>query len=414
MLATTALAAAGARADVAVVQPPAVVAADQPLTVTLVFSHDDANGRVQRFDVPPTIAVAVQQGDSEAVQTVTLQRAGNAPAQLALHTGGFRKVAYTASWPDRLRGAVRVQVAGYNTAPALVTLDRGRRQDETVADNQAQRETAPPPAGIAAAPEAASGAAVAAAGAPVATTAGAQPLPESRLSFYEPFYVGVGRNGDTNARFQLSFKYRVIMPADPRSRALFDNLYFGYTQTSIWDLSAESRPFRDTSYKPSLFYYVPDLGIKSSWFESLGVQAGLEHESNGRSGERSRSINTAYVQPIVRFAMPAATQLTLMPKFYYYLQKSENPDIMAYRGFADLTFKYGRPDALELRTTLRKGNHAWNGSVDAQLTYPLQKLLGGAWGGYLWLGYFNGYGEDLLDYNGRQHWNVRIGYSIAR
>lgn len=37
-----------------------------------------------------------------------------------------------------------------------------------------------------------------------------------------------------------------------------------------------------------------------------------------------------------------------------------------------------------------------------------------AWGGYLWVGDFNGYGEDLLDYIKRQHWMARIGYSIAR
>jgi outer membrane phospholipase A len=48
------------------------------------------------------------------------------------------------------------------------------------------------------------------------------------------------------------------------------------------------------------------------------------------------------------------------------------------------------------------------------LTYPLSKLIGSAWGGYLWIGYFNGYGEDILDYNQRNHWIARIGYSIAR
>ena len=48
------------------------------------------------------------------------------------------------------------------------------------------------------------------------------------------------------------------------------------------------------------------------------------------------------------------------------------------------------------------------------LAYPLSKLIGSAWGGYLWIGYFNGYGEDILDYNQRNHWIARIGYSIAR
>ncbi|MGC8000947.1 phospholipase A, partial [Salmonella enterica] len=72
-----------------------------------------------------------------------------------------------------------------------------------------------------------------------------------RLSFNEPMYFTVGHNnGDTNARFQLSFKFRVFVPDDPRSRGLLDNLYLGYTQFSLWDLSAPSAPFRDTSYRP--------------------------------------------------------------------------------------------------------------------------------------------------------------------
>ena len=53
-------------------------------------------------------------------------------------------------------------------------------------------------------------------------------------------------------------------------------------------------------------------------------------------------------------------------------------------------------------------------ALTPKFTYPLAKLINSAWGGYLWVGYFNGYGEDILDYNQRQHWIARIGYSIAR
>ncbi|MEX3859545.1 MULTISPECIES: hypothetical protein [Paraburkholderia] len=33
--------------------------------------------------------------------------------------------------------------------------------------------------------------------------------------------------------------------------------------------------------------------------------------------------------------------------------------------------------------------------------------------GYVWLGFFSGYGEDILDYN-QHRWIARIGYSITR
>ncbi|MBN3814297.1 phospholipase A, partial [Paraburkholderia sp. Ac-20347] len=236
----------------------------------------------------------------------------------------------------------------------------------------------------------------------------------ARLSYYEPMYVAVGKNGDTTARFQLSFKYRIIMPDDLRSKALFDNLYFAYTQTSIWDLSATSAPFRDTSYMPQLFYYIPDTGWKSDWFTRMGIAAGVGHESNGQAGPESRGINIVFVRPTWEFGNVDDYHVTVSPKLYYYLSKSDNEDIADYRGYMDLLIKYGSPDGWQLATTLRKGTKHWYGSVDTQLTYPLARLLGSKWGGYLWVGYFNGYGEDLLDYNQRQHWVARIGYSIAR
>lgn len=42
------------------------------------------------------------------------------------------------------------------------------------------------------------------------------------------------------------------------------------------------------------------------------------------------------------------------------------------------------------------------------------RLVCGPWGGYLFVSYSDGYGEDILDYNQRHHWIARIGYSIAR
>ena len=79
---------------------------------------------------------------------------------------------------------------------------------------------------------------------------------EPALSANEPMYFVVGGGGGATARFQLSFKYRLF---DPDSHPVqwipfLSRLHFGYTQTSIWDLGANSSPFRDTSYRPSLFW----------------------------------------------------------------------------------------------------------------------------------------------------------------
>ncbi|MGH8782655.1 phospholipase A [Paraburkholderia sp.] len=420
LLVAATLCAGTAHATVAMLQPPREAALNEPLQLTLLYSADD--GQPLTVTVPPTLHVTLTIGDASP-QRLDLTRDAAVPATLQLQAGQFRKVRFSAAWPKTARGVVRIDPVGFDASAALVAINRGPQQDAVAQAERAEAQATTP------AQVAAAHAAVAADGKPVTaqtTPTGDELVPPgdslattgrgvlSHISYFEPMYFGVGRNGDTTARFQFSFKYRILMPDDLHSKAFVDNLYFAYTQTSIWDLSADSKPFRDTSYEPQLFYYLPDTGWRSSWFTRMGIAAGIGHESNGKAGSDSRSINIAFVRPTWEFGDLSANHLTVSPKFYYYLEKSDNPDIADYRGYVDLLVKYGSPDGLQLATTLRKGTKHWYGSVDTQLTYPVAKLLGSAWGGYLWVGYFNGYGEDILDYNNRQHWIARIGYSIAR
>jgi outer membrane phospholipase A len=399
-----------ARATVAMLQPARVAAANEPLQITLLYSADDA--KPLTITVPPTIRVTLSAGE-QSPQPLDLQREPGAPDTLHLRPGQFRKVRFSAPWPQSARGEVRIDPVGFDASPALVAINRGPQQDAIAQAERAESQATTPAqvAATAAVVGGPTGDAIAPPGDSLATT-GRGVL--SHLSYYDPMYIAFGHNGDTNARLQLSFKYRILIPDDLRSKAFLDNLYFAYTQTSIWDLSADSRPFRDTTYSPQLFYYVPDTGWQSPFFTRMGFAAGVAHESNGKAGADSRSINMPFIRPTWEFGDLTANHLTVSPKIYYYVGTSSNPDIADYRGYVDLLVKYGSPDGWQLATTLRKGTKHWYGSVDSQFTYPLAKLLGSAWGGYVWVGYFNGYGEDLLDYNNRQHWMARIGYSIAR
>ncbi len=404
-----ALFAGHAHATIAMLQPPREAAIREPLQITLLYSDDDATPLT--LTVPPTIRVMLTNGDL-APQPFDLMREPGVGDTLQLKPGQYRKVRFSAPWPASARGVVRIDPVGFDASSALVAINRGKNQEAIAeAERAAMQATTP-------AQEAAAAAAVAPAGntidAPVDSLATTGRSALARLSYFEPMYIGFGKNGDATARFQLSFKYRILMPDDLRSKQFLDNLYFAYTQTVLWDLTADSRPARDTSYMPQLFYYVPDTGWSSSWFTRMGISAGIGHESNGKSGDDSRAINIAFVRPTWEFGDLVSNHLTVSPKFYYYLSKTGNSDIADYRGYVDLLVKYGSPDGWQLATTLRKGTKHWYGSIDSQLTYPLAKLLGSRWGGYLWFSYFNGYGEDLLDYNNRQHWVARIGYSIAR
>ncbi|RKR45355.1 phospholipase A [Paraburkholderia sp. BL17N1] len=399
-----------ARATVAMLQPARVAAANEPLQITLLYSADDA--KPLTVTVPPTIRVTLSAGE-QSPQPLDLKREAGVPDTLHLRPGQFRKVRFSAPWPQSARGEVRIDPVGFDASPALVAINRGPQQDAIAQAERAESQATTPAqvAATAAVVGGPTGDAIAPPGDSLATT-GRGVL--SHLSYYDPMYIAFGHNGDTNARLQLSFKYRILIPDDLRSKAFLDNLYFAYTQTSIWDLSADSRPFHDTTYSPQLFYYVPDTGWQSPLYTRMGFAAGVAHESNGKAGADSRSINMPFIRPTWEFGDLTANHLTVSPKIYYYLGTSSNPDIADYRGYVDLLVKYGSPDGWQLATTLRKGTKHWYGSVDSQFTYPLAKLLGSAWGGYVWVGYFNGYGEDLLDYNNRQHWIARIGYSIAR
>ena len=237
-------------------------------------------------------------------------------------------------------------------------------------------------------------------------------LNEPALSANEPMYFVVGGKGEATARFQLSFKYR-LFDADSLPVAWFPplaGLHFAYTQTSIWDLGANSAPFRDTSYRPSFFWQTTALG--GGLMPDL-LRAGYEHESNGKDGENSRSINMLFAQPVWRSGFSDGRNLIFAPKVYGYLEKSDNPDIQRYRGYADWNLRYGREDGWLLATQLRNGTSG-HGSAQVDLSYPLRKPLFARAGGFLHFQLFKGYGESLLDYNLDRGTQARVGFSIVR
>ncbi|MHB1180388.1 MAG: phospholipase A [Sulfuricella sp.] len=238
------------------------------------------------------------------------------------------------------------------------------------------------------------------------------PVNEPALSANEPMYFVIGGSGGVTARFQLSFKYWLFDP-DSLPVAWFPplaGLHFGYTQTSIWDPGANSAPFRDTSYRPSLFWQRAALG--QGLMPDL-LRAGYEHESNGNDGVNSRSINMLFAQPVWRTEFSDGRALIFAPKVYAYLDKEGNSDIQRYRGYANWNLRYGREDGWLLAAQLRNGTSG-HGSAQFDLSYPLRKPLFARTGGFLHFQLFKGYGESLLDYNLDRGTQVRVGFSIVR
>jgi outer membrane phospholipase A len=243
--------------------------------------------------------------------------------------------------------------------------------------------------------------------------AGHKALPEAEppLSVYDPMYFVLGARDGYTARFQLSFKYRLFDQSAGlvRDAPWLAGIYFGYTQNSLWDLSSESRAFRDTSYRPALFWKW-ERADEKTWLD--GFRVGLEHESNGGEGPRSRSIDTVFAQPEWRWTFRDGARLDFTPKAYAYLDKEENPDIQRYRGYVDWRVRYDSGDNWIATTVARRGS-AGKGSLQLDLARRARDLKFGPVGGYLYIQYFTGYGEDILDYNLRRKSQLRIGFAIV-
>jgi phospholipase A1 len=231
---------------------------------------------------------------------------------------------------------------------------------------------------------------------------------------YEPFYFVAGTKSP-NAKFQVSIRYQILNHDGPLATRAppLEGFNIGYTQTSLWDWNRASAPFFDSSYKPELLYlYERVLGGRPTNWYRLDLQAGVQHESNGKDGDASRSLNITYLRPILTIGNDEELHLTLMPRAWVYLgDLSDNPDIARYRGYVDLRTILSYK-GLQLSAYGRMGNHTDRGSIQLDLTYPLRKFWG-TFSAYLHVQYLNGFGESLLEYNERSTaW--RAGFSLYR
>jgi phospholipase A1/A2 len=234
---------------------------------------------------------------------------------------------------------------------------------------------------------------------------------EPPLSENDPMYFIAGTRGGTSARFQLSFKYRLFDASAGfgQEQPWLSGLYFGYTQNSLWDLSTESKAFRDTSYRPSLFWKW-ERPVPRYFFD--GARLGLEHESNGGDATTSRSINIAFVRPEWRWNLSEGASFEFTPKMYAYLDKEENTDIAQYRGYIDWRGRFDS-GANWIATTVVRYGTAEKGSVLLDVSRRIRDLKFGPVSGYLHVQFFAGYGESILDYNVKRKSQLRIGFAIV-
>ncbi|RKF18396.1 phospholipase [Altericroceibacterium spongiae] len=235
------------------------------------------------------------------------------------------------------------------------------------------------------------------------------------LSAYQPIYAVYGPGTNTEARLQISFKYQLFGSHNKRpdfSSSWRDGLHFAYTQRMFWDVRADSFPFRNIDFQPELIYITPSTTLDNGM--TLAAQGGLRHESNGKDGDDSRTLNSLYISPMASIPVGDETALTIMPRLAFYVGgQTGNEDIERYRGHASLQMDVGKENGLRLTTNTRFNFSSGKGSFAADLSYPLPNLWKGGPEVYLYGQSFFGYGENLLDYNRKVN-RVRVGIAFVR
>lgn len=221
-------------------------------------------------------------------------------------------------------------------------------------------------------------------------------------------------------KFQLSFKFKIwrdlirseeIKKIVERSTGIRGiDVWIAYTQQSFWQLynSAFSAPFRDTNYEPELLINfdmqrkIPGLmGTKLQF-----INVGFNHQSNGRAEPLSRSWNriVANVGFENNFGLGKIDNFSLLLKTWYRIPEDsvndDNPDLTDYMGYGELwgsLYWKNQRFAIMLRNNLRSEN---KGAVQLDWSIPLSSFNESlAKKISLYVQYFNGYGESLLDYN---------------
>lgn len=321
------------------------------------------------------------------------------PETVEIAPGGFAQARYQLAASDMAKGAL-LSIPAWNSPQVAL---HGAAGSQMAAASPVPVPPPPPPPGTPVPPPVAP---------PADRSAGNAFI--GNLAPYEPIYAVYGPGTNTDARLQLSFEYRLFGSRDAAHlpSSWRDGLHFAYTQRMFWDLGANSMPFRNIDYQPEIIYVTPTRMLKNGM--SLALQGGLRHESNGRDGDASRSINSVYVAPMAAFSLGEERRLLVAPRLTFYVgDKSDNPDIVRYRGHAGLFLQVGDDDGLRLSTNSRFNFGSGKGAINADLSYPLPRLLGGGPDLYLFAQGFAGYGENLLDYN-RSITRLRIGFALVR
>ena len=204
---------------------------------------------------------------------------------------------------------------------------------------------------------------------------------------------------NSDVKFQISFRQRLTKSILP----FHSHLFLSYSQKAMWNIFEESLPFHDLNFNPG-------LGVQKLVFYK-GKLVGnatvmIEHESNGRDGEASRSWNKISFGGSI-FIDP---QLMVHAKAWIpIIDGQQNKDILKYSGIYQTGAQFissNKRWVADVTFVKRKG---WNFNFNTIINvgFRIRKKDNQ----FLMLHFYDGYGENLLDYN-KYHCRLRLGLLI--
>lgn len=204
---------------------------------------------------------------------------------------------------------------------------------------------------------------------------------------------------NSNIKFQISISQRLTRSTLPLGTYLF----LFYTQKCFWNILENSMPMTDLNFNPGIGLTKP-IFVKNRYLGKINLIA--EHESNGRDGAASRSWNRISLGGSIMID----PQIVVHGKFWIpIIDGSENRDILDYCGIYQVGTSFNSQNGrfgCAVTLVKRKG---WNQNynVIAELNYRIFPRDNQ----FLFLQYYNGYGEGLLAYK-EYHSMLRVGIVI--
>ena len=204
---------------------------------------------------------------------------------------------------------------------------------------------------------------------------------------------------NSDVKFQVSISQRLTKSTLPFNTYLF----LAYSQKCFWNVFQESLPMRDLNFNPGIGLSKL-LIVKGKLIGKRTLM--IEHESNGRDGDDSRSWNRISYGGNV-FLTP---NLMIHAKAWIPIVDGENnKDLLDYAGLFQSGMQVTSNDkrwGFAITMVKRKGwRLSYNTIIEAN--YRLFKNENQ----YFFLQYYNGYAEGLLDYN-KFHSRLRAGLVI--